>query len=106
MINNGYQSSLLNELQLPVCRYPESWKGLEWHLLNPGARILATAQSSKLSTGLQYNNKCPISALNIAKMLYISNLIQLSESGASGKIVIVFSHYWKADVQTKTARSY
>lgn len=35
----------INELQFPECWYPESWRGLEWHLLNPGAEILATANA-------------------------------------------------------------
>lgn len=53
----------VNELQFPECWYPESWKGLEWHLLNPGAQILATAQSSEFSTGVKDHNKCSFSGL-------------------------------------------
>ena len=53
----------INELQLPECWYPENWKGLEWHLLNPGAQILAAAQSSEFSTRVKHHNKCTLSCL-------------------------------------------
>lgn len=56
--------STINELQFPECWYPESWKGLEWHLLNPGAQILATAQSSEFSTGVKHHNKRSLSGLD------------------------------------------
>lgn len=63
IINNGSVFTI-NELQLPECWYPENWKGLEWHPLNPGAQILAAAQSSEFSTGVQHHNKRTLSGIH------------------------------------------
>lgn len=76
----------INELQFPECWYPESWKGLEWHLLNPGAQILATAQSSESSAGVKHHNKCSLSGFhnrlgewgNMTRRPHICNLTQLN----------------------------
>lgn len=62
IINNGYHSSVLMNYS-SQCWYPQSWKGLEWHLLNPGAQIFATTQCSVFSTGVKHHNKCSLSAL-------------------------------------------
>lgn len=78
--------STINELQFPECLYPQSWKGLEWHLLNPGAQILAAAQSSEFSTGVKHHNKCSLSDFkgrlcelrNRTERTHLCHLIQLS----------------------------
>lgn len=87
LYNQQWTSVLtINELQFPECWYPESWKGLEWHLLNPGAQILATAQSSEFSTGVKHHNKRSLSGLysrlgecrNTTLRPYTCNVTQLN----------------------------
>lgn len=97
----------INELQFPECWYPESWKGLEWHLLNPGAQILAAAQSSKLYSGVKHHNKRSLSGWwwslgecrNQTLWLNICSLIQ--RSCTTDLDISLWWYYYATDTKTE-----